>query len=256
MRRPVIAGNWKMHLSLAEALTLATEIRNRCGRFRNGEVVVAPVAVQVHPIAQRLADSNIAVAAQNCHHAAKGAFTGELSPAQILDAGATYVIIGHSERRQFFGETDEGVGKKGRAALDHGLIPILCIGETLAEREAGRTLEVVCRQLDAAIAPLTPEEVAGVIVAYEPVWAIGTGRTATPHQAQEVHAAIRRRLAEKTSASVAERVRLQYGGSVKPDNIVALMAEPDIDGALVGGASLEAQSFIQIVTGALGAESN
>lgn len=251
-RRPVLAGNWKMHLSLAEGLTLATEIRNRCGRFRQADVVVAPVALHVHPIAQRLADSSIGVAAQNCHHAAKGAFTGELSPAQIKDAGAQWVIIGHSERRQFFGETDEGVGKKARAAIDHGLTPILCIGETLAEREANQTLAVVERQLDAAIARLTPDEVAAAVVAYEPVWAIGTGRTATPAQAQEVHAAIRARLAAKVGAAVAEQVRLQYGGSVKPDNIAALMAEADIDGALVGGASLEAGSFIQIVSGALG----
>lgn len=256
MRRPVIAGNWKMHLTLAEATTLAAEIRNRCGRFRQADIVIAPVALHLHPISQRLSDSNIGVAAQNCHHAAKGAFTGELSPVQILDAGARWVIIGHSERRQFFGETDEAVGKKGRAALDHGLIPILCIGETLAERDAGKTLEVVRRQLDAAIAPLSADEVAGVVIAYEPVWAIGTGRTATPAQAQDVHAAIRSRLAEKTSPAIADQVRLQYGGSVKPDNIAALMAEADIDGALVGGASLEAQSFIQIVIGALGAESN
>jgi len=256
MRRPIIAGNWKMHLTLTEALALASEVRNRCGRFRQADVVVAPVGLHVHPVAARLEGSTIAVAAQNCHAAAKGAFTGESSPAQIRDAGAAYVIIGHSERRQYFGETDDGVGKKGRSAIDHGLVPILCIGETLAEREAGCTLEVVTRQLDAALAPLTPEEVADVVIAYEPVWAIGTGRTATPAQAQEVHAAIRRRVAEKTSPGIAERVRIQYGGSVKPDNIATLMAEPDIDGALVGGASLEANSFVQIVTGALGPESN
>jgi len=247
-RRPILAGNWKMHLDLAAGLALASEIRNRCSRLRSVDVVVAPVAVAVHPIAQRLSDSHIGVAAQNCHHAARGAFTGELAPAQIKDAGAGYVIIGHSERRQFFGETDEGVGKKVRAALDSGLVPIACIGETLAEREANRTLEVVTRQLDAAVAAVSKDEAPTVVVAYEPVWAIGTGRTATPAQAQEVHAAIRARLGERFGRDVAERIRLQYGGSVKADNIAALMSETDIDGALVGGASLEAESFISIVT--------
>ncbi len=259
MRRPILAGNWKMHLSLAEGLALASEIRNRGGRFRSLDIVLAPVALQVHPIAQRLSDSAVAVAAQNCHYTAKGAFTGELSPAQIKDAGAEYVLIGHSERRQFFGETDEGVGKKARAALDHALVPILCIGETLAERDAGRMLEVVEGQLDAAIAAVRPEEMPAVVIAYEPVWAIGTGRTASPAQAQEVHAAIRRRLTGHLGANIAEQVRLQYGGSVKPDNIAELMAETDIDGALVGGASLDAESFlkmIQIVAGATGAETH
>jgi triosephosphate isomerase len=247
-RRPILAGNWKMHLDLAGGLTLATEVRNRCGRLRNVDVVLSPVAAQLHPIAQRLDGSAIGLAAQNCHHSARGAFTGELSPTQVKDIGATYVILGHSERRQFFGETDEGVSRKARAALDAGLVPILCIGETLAEREAGRTLEVVRRQLDAAVSEVNPAEAPTVVLAYEPVWAIGTGRTATPAQAQEVHAAIRARLAERFGAEVAGRMRLQYGGSVKADNIVALMSEADIDGALIGGASLDADSFISIVT--------
>ncbi|MSP73379.1 MAG: triose-phosphate isomerase [Myxococcales bacterium] len=250
-RRPILAGNWKMHLTLAEGLALATEIRNRCGRFRQADVVLAPVSLALLSIVERLADSNVAVAAQNCHAAAKGAFTGEVSPVQLRDLGVRYVILGHSERRQFFGENDEGVGKKGRSTVDAGLIPILCVGESLAEREAGRTLEVVTRQLDGALALLLPEEVGGVVLAYEPVWAIGTGRTATPAQAQETHAAIRRRVASTHGEDAAKNVRIQYGGSVKPDNIAELMAEADIDGALVGGASLDADSFVNIVTRAV-----
>ncbi len=246
-RRPIIAGNWKMNLGVAEGVALASEIRNRCSRFRDVDVVVAPAATSLYPIAQRLADSPIAVAAQNCHAEDKGAFTGELSPVQLADVGCRYVIVGHSERRALFGETDEGVGKKARALHDHGLIPIVCVGESLDEREAGKTLAVVLRQLDAGLAGLQPDEVVRTVVAYEPVWAIGTGRTATPAQAQEVHAALRKRIAELTSPTVADKVRLQYGGSVKPDNIAALMAQPDIDGALVGGASLTADSFARIV---------
>lgn len=247
-RRPIIAGNWKMNLTVAEGLALASAVRDRCSRFRGVDVVVGPVAVALYPIAQRLADSPIAVAAQNCHWADKGAFTGELSPPQLAEAGATYVIIGHSERRTLFGETDENVGKKARSLHDHGLIPIICIGETLAEREAGQTIAVVTRQLDAAIASLDGGELARSVVAYEPVWAIGTGKTATPDMAQDVHAAIRARLAKAAGDDVASRVRIQYGGSVKPHNIRALMAQPDIDGALVGGASLTADSFAKIVS--------
>ncbi len=246
-RRPIIAGNWKMHLTVAEGLALASEIRNRCARFRGVDVVVAPGAASLYPICQRLADSPIGVAAQNCHHAAQGAYTGELSPVQLADVGCGYVIVGHSERRQLFGETDEGVGKKARALHDHGLTPIVCVGETLVERDAGRTLEVVLRQLDAALGSLRPEEIAASVVAYEPVWAIGTGRTATPAQAQEIHAALRTRLVALAGETVAQKVRIQYGGSVKPDNIRDLMSQPDIDGALVGGASLTADSFTRIV---------
>ena len=247
-RRPIIAGNWKMNLTVTEGLALAAGVRDRCSRFRDVDVVVGPAAMALHPIIKRLADSPIGVAAQNCHWADKGAFTGELSPVQLAEAGCSHVIIGHSERRTLFGETDENVGKKARALHDHGLIPIICIGETLAEREAGTTIAVVRRQLDAAIAALDGAELARSVIAYEPVWAIGTGKTATPEQAQEVHAAIRARLADAAGKDVAEQVRIQYGGSVKPTNIRALMAQPDIDGALVGGASLASESFAGIVS--------
>jgi triosephosphate isomerase len=246
-RKPIIAGNWKMNLTVSEALDLGAEIRNRCGRFRGVDVVLAPTGLALYPLARRLEDSAIHVAAQNCHWADKGAYTGELAPPHLADAGCTYVIVGHSERRQFFGETDEGVSKKARALHDHGLRPIICVGETLDIREAGGHIGHVKRQTAAAIELLTKDELAETVIAYEPVWAIGTGRTATPEQAQEVHGAIRQALAQFAGATVANRVRIQYGGSVKPANIRALMAQADIDGALVGGASLKADSFAQIV---------
>jgi triosephosphate isomerase len=191
--------------------------------------------------------SPVALAGQTMHAEDKGAFTGEISPAMLLDLGCTHVILGHSERRQLFGETDEGVMKKARVAIDRGLTPILCIGETLDEREASRTFEVVGRQLEAALRRLTPDEAAGAVIAYEPVWAIGTGRTATPEQAQEVHAFIRREIARSHGDAVAGAIRILYGGSVKPDNAAALLAQADVDGALVGGACLEADSFLKIV---------
>lgn len=246
-RRPIIAGNWKMNLTIAEGLALASAVRDRCARFRGIDVVVGPAAMALHPIIKRLEGSPIGVAAQNCHWEEQGAYTGELSPAQLADVGCTHVIVGHSERRTLFGETDEGVGKKARALHDRGVVPIVCVGETLDEREAGRTMAVVERQLAAALAPLSADELPGTVIAYEPVWAIGTGKTATPEQAQEVHAFIRGQLRKTAGDAIAERVRIQYGGSVKPANIRALMAQPDIDGALVGGASLDADSFARIV---------
>jgi len=246
-RRPIIAGNWKMNLTVSEALELGAEIRNRCGRFRDVDVVLAPTGLAVYPLARRLEDSSIHVAAQNCHWADKGAYTGELAPPHLAAAGCTYVVVGHSERRQFFGETDDGVAKKARALHDHGLRPILCVGETLDIRDAGGHLGHVTRQTAAAVELLSSDELADTVIAYEPVWAIGTGRTATPEQAQEVHRAIRQELTRIAGAEIADRVRIQYGGSVKPANVRALMAQPDIDGALVGGASLKADSFAQIV---------
>ena len=246
-RRPIIAGNWKMNLTVAEALTLATEVRNLCSRARDVEVVLGPPATALWALGQRLADSPIGLAAQNCHAAASGAYTGELSVPQLAEVGCRYVILGHSERRHIFGETDAGVGEKARAVFDHGLRPIVCVGETLAERDAGATVAVVLRQLDAGLAQLEPGEAAEAVLAYEPVWAIGTGRTASPAQAQEVHAAIRARLTESLGGEIAARIRIQYGGSVKPANVDDLMAQPDIDGALVGGASLKAESFARIV---------
>jgi triosephosphate isomerase len=198
-------------------------------------------------VAQAIRGTKISLGAQNCHWADQGAYTGEISPLMLVDVGCKYVIIGHSERRQYFAETDESINKKAQAAYRHGLIPIICVGETLEERQAGKTESVVTTQVRGCLQGLPAEKVAESVIAYEPVWAIGTGQTATKEQAQEVHALIRKLVAEMFSTDVAEKVRIQYGGSVKPQNIRELMAQPDIDGALVGGASLEEDSFAAIV---------
>ena len=245
MRRPVIAGNWKMYKTVAEAVALASEVR--AGSGGDAEVVVAPAFTALPAVAEALRGSDIGLAAQNMHPAVEGAFTGEVSPVMLKDVGCTHVILGHSERRQFFGETDEGVAKKAEAALTHGLCPIVCVGESLAERESNRTMEVVERQVERALRGLSADQVARILVAYEPVWAIGTGKVATSDQAQEVHAFIRKRITVSHGEPAADAVRVLYGGSVKPDNIGALMAQADIDGALVGGASLTAASFLKIV---------
>ena len=245
-RRPFFCGNWKLNGSLAESVTLATEVRNGVATVRGAEVVVAPTFTALHAVAKRLEDGPVGLAAQNCHWEDKGAFTGEVSATQLADVGCKYVILGHSERRQLFGELDAGVNLKTRAALRAGLAPIICVGETLAERDAGETLGRVQAQLDAAVADVAVADLARCLVAYEPVWAIGTGRTATPAQAQEVHAFIRARLAARHPA-LAASFRILYGGSMKPDNVRALMAEVDVDGGLVGGASLQAESFVRMV---------
>ena len=245
-RRPFFCGNWKLNGSLAESVTLATEVRNGVATARGAEVVVAPTFTALHAVAKRLEDGPVGLAAQNCHWEDKGAFTGEVSATQLADVGCKYVILGHSERRQLFGELDAGVNLKARAALRAGLAPIICVGETLAERDAGETLGRVQAQLDAAVADVAVADLARCLVAYEPVWAIGTGRTATPAQAQEVHAFIRARLAARHPA-LAASFRILYGGSMKPDNVRALMAEVDVDGGLVGGASLQAESFVRVV---------
>jgi triosephosphate isomerase len=248
MRTPLLAGNWKMYKSLGEALALVGELRSSLEKDPTSrDVLVAPPFTALAAVAEALRGSGVRVAGQTMHSAKEGAFTGEVSPVMLKDAGASHVILGHSERRQLFGETDAGVGGKARAAFDHGLVPIVCVGETLAEREAGGIFAVVERQLDKALAALTPDEASNAVVAYEPVWAIGTGRTATPGQAQEVHAFIRRRVSASHGEAVAAALRILYGGSVKPDNVDALMAEPDLDGALVGGACLKADSFLRIV---------
>jgi triosephosphate isomerase len=246
MRRPFICGNWKMYKTVAEALALVTELKSALGAVRDVDVAVAPPFTALHPVARRLEDSHIAVAGQDCYWEKQGAFTGEVSAPMLFEAGARHVILGHSERRHVFGERDEEVGKKVRAALDAGLGPILCVGEKESERDAGATASRVLAQLEAGLAGVNEAEITRVTVAYEPVWAIGTGRTATPEQAEEVHALIRRRLAERYG-TLAETVRIQYGGSVKPDNVAALMQKPNVDGALVGGASLEAASFVALV---------
>jgi triosephosphate isomerase len=245
-RRPFFCGNWKLNGTIAESLALATDVRNGVATLRGADVVVAPSFTALHAVAKRLEDGAVAVAAQNCHFEDKGAFTGEVSASQLADVGCKYVILGHSERRQLFGELDAAVNLKARAALRAGLAPIICVGETLAERDAGETLGRIQAQLDAAIADIADADLSRCLVAYEPVWAIGTGRTASPAQAQEVHAHIRASVARR-SAGVAASLRILYGGSMKPDNVRALMAEADVDGGLVGGASLQAESFARMV---------
>jgi triosephosphate isomerase len=246
-RVPLLAGNWKMHGTRSEAIALAGALVQSIGRVRGREVAIAPPFTALEAVAQAIAGTPIHLAAQNVFWEPKGAYTGEIAVAMLREAGCTHVIIGHSERRQHFGETNETVNRRLHASLAGGLVPIVCVGETLEEREADAALAVIDRQIETAFARVRSDQLAGCLIAYEPVWAIGTGRTATPGQAQEVHHAIRRQLTAIASATTAERVRILYGGSVKPDNIDALMAEPDIDGALVGGASLDAASFARIV---------
>jgi len=246
-RKPFLAGNWKMHKSRDEAVALATALRDLVGTETEREVAVFPAFPAIEGVRQALEGSPIRVGAQTCHHEPEGAFTGEVSAEMLRDAGIGLVLVGHSERREHFGETDEVVAKKLRAALRAGIDAILCVGESLEERQADRTETVVERQLTAALEGLSAERFASVTVAYEPVWAIGTGRTATPEQAQEVHGFLRGVLADRVGGEAAAAARIQYGGSVKPGNIAGLMAEPDIDGALVGGASLDAESFAGIV---------
>ncbi len=247
-RRPVIAGNWKMHGTVAETAALAGALRAQLGdRELASEVVIAPPFTSLTAAVAAVKGSAIAVAAQNVHWDKKGAFTGEISAAMIAETGATWAIVGHSERRQLFGETDERVNTRIRAAIAAGLRVIVCVGETLDERESDRTFDVLGRQIRAALQDLDAAAMGAVCVAYEPVWAIGTGRTATPDQAEEAHREIRRMVETAVGREAAEELRILYGGSVKPDNIDALMARTNVDGALVGGASLEAASFARIV---------
>ncbi len=261
MRTPFVVGNWKLHKTIAESVALVTELKNQLGAVKGVAVGVAPTFLSLSAVAKRLEGTPIAVAGQDCHWESSGAWTGEVSAPLLADAGAGWCIVGHSERRQHFGDTSESVGKKARAVLAANLGVIVCVGETLAERDAGRTLAVVDDQLAGALAGIGAAELgrgggidasaaARLVIAYEPVWAIGTGRTATPGQAQEVHAHIRGRLSDRLGVVAADAIRIQYGGSVKPSNAEALMAEKDIDGALVGGASLEAADFIAIVKAA------
>ncbi len=248
MRRPLIAGNWKMYKTIPEALGFVQSFKPLVVAATHCDIVLAPPFTAIKALADRVEGSNVEVAAQNvAAEIGPGAFTGEVSALMIKDAGARYVIIGHSERRQYYGETDETVNRKIVAALAAGLLPIVCIGERLDEREAGHAEVVVAAQLVGGLRNLTVTDASRIILAYEPVWAIGTGRTATPHIAQLMHAFIRSRIREMFGDPVATGMRILYGGSVKPDNAAALMSEADIDGALVGGASLEAESFAQIV---------
>jgi triosephosphate isomerase (TIM) len=246
-RIPLLAGNWKMHATADEAARLAASVVDAVRGVGDRDVLVAPPYPSLPAVAERLTDSRILLAGQNLHWEDKGAFTGEVSGPMLASVGCTHVIVGHSERRQLFGDTDEWVARKVGAALRAGLVPILCVGETLEEREANETWAVIDRQVRAALFGLDAAAIRGSILAYEPVWAIGTGRVATPDQAQEVHGSIRALLAELAGPGVAAAVRILYGGSVKPDNIDALMRQPDLDGALVGGASLNATDFARIV---------
>lgn len=247
IRRSLIAGNWKMHGTQTEAEHLLSTLKTLIGRPADREVVIAPPFTALEIASRLLAGTSIRLAAQNLFWELQGAFTGEISGPMLKDLGCSHVILGHSERRQYFGETDDQVAQKVRAAQRDGLIPIVCVGETLEQRERGETVALITRQVRAALHGQEKSAFTSLIVAYEPVWAIGTGRTATPIQAQEVHAVIRTTLAELSDHSTAEMVRLLYGGSVKPDNVDSLMAEADIDGTLVGGASLQAEAFARIV---------
>jgi triosephosphate isomerase len=248
-RIPFICGNWKLHHNVEQTRAQVRALVDGIKDLKGVEVGVAPVATTIFAAHEAAKGSALKLAGQNVHAAAKGAFTGELSVAHLQEVGCAYAIVGHSERRQYFAETDESVGKKVRAVLDGGLLPIACVGETLEEREAGNTMAVIRRQLQAILDVVNVPEAAKLVVAYEPVWAIGTGKTATAAQAQEVHAAIRAQLREKLGAG-ADEVRIQYGGSVKPENAAELLGQADIDGALVGGASLEASSLLAIAKAA------
>jgi triosephosphate isomerase len=248
MRTPLIAGNWKMYKTVGDAVGFVTELRDMVKGAGGVDIVVAPAFTAVHAAAGAARGTGIAIAAQDLYWEREGAFTGEVSAAMVKEAGAAYVIIGHSERRRLFGESDVIVNRKTLAAIGAGLIPIVCIGETLEERERGEMLEVLDRQIKDGLDQISAAQVAALVVAYEPVWAIGTGRTATAAQAGEAHAHIRKRLRQWFGADAADACRILYGGSVKPDNIRELIAEPDVDGALVGGASLDVRSFADIVT--------
>jgi len=247
-RKPIVAGNWKMHKTTGEAQALAQAIRGGVTDPQGPDVVLCPPFTALAVVGAAVAGSLVALGAQDLHWESKGAFTGEVSAEMLLDAGCRYVIVGHSERRAYFGETNEMVRRKSAAALAAGLCPIVCVGEKLEDRETGRAPDVVRDHFVGAVEGKSADEVARMVMAYEPVWAIGTGRTATADQAQEMHAFLRGLIEEMYDLATAAQTRIQYGGSVKPDNIAGLMAEPDIDGALVGGASLDARLFLDLVS--------
>jgi len=247
LRKPIIAGNWKMNRLTSEAVELAREIKNRVGTIVDREVVLCPPFTVLSSVKEVIEDSSIKLGAQNMHWEIRGAYTGEVSPIMLKDIGCNYVILGHSERRQYFGETNEIVNKKTRIAFSTGLIPIVCVGEMLREREKGETLRVIKEQVKTGLSGLTREEGKRLVVAYEPVWAIGTGKTATPDQAEEVQRFIRELLGQMFGEENARAIRILYGGSISPDNISALMSCENVDGGLVGGASLNAESFLKII---------
>ncbi|MCD6459803.1 triose-phosphate isomerase [bacterium] len=247
MRKPIMAGNWKMNLSLKESVELVTGLKRECSGVTDVEIAVCPPFVYLQAVKDVIAGTNIALGAQNMSVQENGAYTGEVSSSMLKDIGCEFVILGHSERRQYFKESDEFINSKIKKALEYGLKPIICVGEKLEEREAGITSDVVTAQIERCLAGLTEKNLDNCVIAYEPVWAIGTGKTATNDQAQQVHKLIRNLITKLFSKETADKMRIQYGGSVKPDNVNGLMSEPDIDGALVGGASLKIDSFAQIV---------
>ena len=263
-RRPFVAGNWKMNLDLPAARKLVSDLRASLGAAPAIDIAICPTAVYLFPMAKAVADTPIRLGAQNCWHEPDGAFTGEVSADMVKEAGCAYVVLGHSERRHVIGprgpdgrvwaEDDAMVAAKCRAALRAGLVPIVCLGETLEQRDAGRTEDVLDRQIAGSLQGVDPDPENPIVIAYEPVWAIGTGRNATPEQAQEAHRHIRKRLADRFGPDLAGRIRIQYGGSVKPNNALDLMKCPDVDGALVGGASLEAAGFAAIIEATLQAK--
>jgi len=246
MRTPLIAGNWKMNTESSSAAALARDIAQRAGEATDVELLVCPPSIYLTLVRDALDGAAVGLGAQNMSCQPKGAFTGEISAAMLTDIGAQYVILGHSERRHVFGETDENVNGKTHAALAAGLTPIVCVGELLEDREAGRTAEVIRRQFDGSLAGVTTEQIESVVLAYEPVWAIGTGKVATPEQAEEVHADLRKQLTERYNGEIAEKIRILYGGSVKPDNAAELLGQANVDGALIGGASLKVEDFMGI----------
>ena len=249
--KPFIAGNWKMHKTIPEALEMVKALKEESPQLTDAELVVIPPYTMLNEVKKVIEGSTVQLGAQNLFWEEKGAFTGEVSPSMLKDAGCQYVTIGHSERRQYFGETNETVNKKVKAALAHELTPIMCIGESLEEREKGKTMDKVETQINSGLEGLGKEEMRLIVIAYEPIWAIGTGLTATPSQAEEVHSFIREKLAKKCGNEIASYAIILYGGSVKPDNTYSLLKENNINGALVGGASLEADSFIQITKEAI-----
>ena len=246
-RTPLIAGNWKMHKTSSESVETATKLVSLVADTRDVDIMIAPVFTALDPVSKVVKNSRVGLGAQNLHWAKEGAFTGEISAAMLVSAGCQYVIIGHSERRQFFGETDDTVNKRIRAAIDAQLVPVFCVGETETERDGGQTFSVLDKQVKKGLEGYLSDELSRLVIAYEPVWAIGTGKTATNEQAQEAHQHIRSLVKTDFGESLSNTVRILYGGSVKPDNVTELMQMPDIDGALVGGASLDADSFSRIV---------
>lgn len=250
MRKPIIAGNWKMNKTATEAASFVNEVKGNLPSPDKVDAVIGTPSIFMQSLIDLAVDSNLKIAAQNCHFEDEGAFTGETSPKALADLGVSYVIIGHSERRELFHETDEDVNKKAHAVFNNGMVPIICVGETLEQKEAGQTNDLVASQVKAALNGLTDDQVKRAVIAYEPIWAIGTGKTATAEDANDTSSVVRQTVASLYSQDVADAVRIQYGGSVKPENIKELMSQPDIDGALVGGASLEASSFLKLLEAA------